>query len=41
MDMPMCELLDLIAVEQIKTEGYRYKKPMSQQQELFEILRMR
>jgi len=41
MDMPMCELLDLIAVEQIKTEGYRYKKPMSQQQELMEILSMR
>lgn len=41
MDMPMCELLDLIAVEQIKTEGYRYKKPMSQRQELMEILSMR
>lgn len=41
MSMPLCELLDLICIEQIKTEGYRYKKPMTQREQLMEILNVR
>lgn len=26
MDVPMCRLQDLIAIDQIKTEGFKYKE---------------
>lgn len=36
--MPLSRLLDLIAIQQIKEEGHRYRRPMSNQEELAEIL---
>lgn len=38
--LPLCELLDLIAVHQIKCEGFTYRKPMSNRDELMSILRL-
>ena len=39
--LPLSKLLDLIAINQIKTEGFRYKKPMSDQEELSAMFMMR
>jgi hypothetical protein len=39
--MPLSRLLDLIAIHQIKAEGARYRKPMSDAEELDYILSLR
>lgn len=38
MIIPLCELLDLICVHQIKTEGFVYRSPRSERDELMDIL---
>lgn len=37
-DMPLSRLLDMICIQQIKEEGYRYRRPMSNDEELAAIL---
>ena len=39
--MPLCELLDLISINQIKIEGFVYKRPRSNRDDLMSILRVR
>jgi len=39
--MPVSLLYDLIAIEQIKMEGYSYQKPMTEQEKLRQILDMK
>lgn len=39
--MPVSLLYDLIGIEQIKMEGLRYSKPMTEQEKLREILDMK
>ena len=39
--LPLARLLDLIAINQIKTEGFKYKKHMSDQEELSAMFMMR
>lgn len=41
MSIPLSELLDLIAVNQIKMEGFRYQRPMTEEEKLDEILKLR
>lgn len=36
--IPLCDLLDLICIQQIKEEGFRYRQPMNDEQELKSIL---
>lgn len=38
LNIPLCELLDLISIEQIKAEGFKYQRPMSQQDQLMSLL---
>ena len=41
MTLPLSELFDLIAVNQIKMEGFRYQRPMTEEEKLDEILKLR
>lgn len=40
-EIPLSQLLDLISVHQIKEEGFRYQKPMNDEEELQSILLLR
>lgn len=37
-DMPLSRLLDLISIQQIKEEGYKYRRPMNNDEELAALL---
>ena len=39
--IPLCELLDLICIHQIKVEGFKYKKVLSNSEDLMRILSLR
>ena len=41
MSLPLTELMDLISVQQIKAEGCNYKKPMTNDEELDAIFKLR
>ena len=41
MTIPLSLLLDLISIEQIKREGARYRRPMSQAEEWDELFKLR
>jgi hypothetical protein len=41
MSLPLSELMDLISVQQIKAEGCNYKKPMTNDEELDAIFKLR
>jgi len=38
--MPLCQLMDLICVHMIKVEGFAYRKPRSNRDQLMDILRL-
>lgn len=39
--IPLSELLDLISIHQIKTEGFKYKKILTNEEDLMRILSLR
>lgn len=41
MTVPLSLLLDLISIEQIKREGARYRRPMTDADEWNELIRLR
>lgn len=41
MCIPLSELFDLIAVNQIKVEGFKYRQPMTEEEELDKVLSLR
>lgn len=41
MTIPISELMDLISVQQIKEEGFRYAQPMTEEEKLDGMLALR
>lgn len=39
--IPFTQLLDLICIQQIKEEGFRYRAPRSNDEQMMDILSMR